>query len=448
MAYGLVARFNGLSDPDRIRQRVTVRPEALGDLSAVDPHVGAEFLRQSIKKIYIPGQFSVDFIARMINKAQMYSERFYASERDHVSRIYSHERGEDFPVCLTGLAGVGKSGTIHALRKALPDKYILKMKHLDGVVEACSSWYISARGVAGGKQALVALLGGERIPGDTAKLIGECARRSARDGVSILLLDETQSLGSGSGPVKAADMILTLASIGVPVVYVSNYSLIHKFKDGRAENKQRILSSPELMLPEKADSQDWRDFVFECVRVGGCSFSAVVDDLVFVLHRYSFGLKRLAVHLICIAYLEARALGRSSIVVSDIERAYKSLEFTSSRGDVEELNRIAVTGKSSRKDLLCPFDLPKDVQSNVVTMATSQRDERVTERVLTSSLSPSERVILDNLREEQDPIGRQKSGRPRGAKSVPAATAEDLGNNFEALLEGLPSGASKSRRNR
>ncbi|MBF0762878.1 transposase, partial [Dysgonomonas mossii] len=57
-------------------------------------------------------------------------------------------------------------------------------------------------------------------------------------------MDETQHINTGEGASKVTDILLTMAAIGPPVIFVSNYSLVHRLFRRNSEDKQRLLSEP------------------------------------------------------------------------------------------------------------------------------------------------------------------------------------------------------------
>lgn len=434
----MTTRFAGLSDATKIRELVTVRPTAVQGLILMEASEGADALSDALKKIYLPNQFSIDFIKTMMERAARFSRETYDSERTYVSRLYNPEDAEVAPVCLTGLAGVGKSQTILALRKVLPGPIGLSLDHFDGELEVVSHWYASARGKAGGRQLLADFLGevalGQRP--NSAKLLIECRKRASRNGVSLLMLEETQHINTGQGASRVTDILLTMAAIGPPMVYVSNYSLVHKLLRRNSEDKQRLLAEPKVMLPDSPESDAWRDYVRECVRVSEDCFSAPEDDLTVELYRSTFGIKRLAVQLIRIAYLESRAVGHKSVEMSDIFRAYRSTEYSANRTDVEELQRQAIDNRitGSRVDLRCPFELPVSLKSNVISFAKADRDHRVADKIFRSSLNETERAALQHF--DPNPSAPMTGSRPVSKRiSAPKATKDDLANAFKELLD-------------
>lgn len=437
------ARFDDL-DTEKIRQQVTVRPDAIRDLGSMDLPVATEVLHCALKKIFLPNDFTLAFIKEMYVKAAMHSQYLFSSQAEYVSRFYSPPDVEIAPICLTGLAGVGKSQTISALRKVLPSPSDFACDHFQGNLRLTSHWYASARGKASGRQLLADFIGA--AGGNATKLLQECRRRANRDGVSLLLLEEMQHINTGQGAARVTEILLTMAALGPPMVFVSNYSLLHKLQARHSEDKQRLLSEPRIMLPDDPNSATWNNYIAECFRVAGGCLKGSIEEFSQEIYRSTFGIKRLVVQLLKQAYVEARVAGRDCLAVADISKAYKGVAYAANKEDVEELNLQAIQSKgaSRRLDLRCPFELPVALKSNVVAFAHNDRANRVIETVLQSALTEGERAALKESKAGSTEAVRPKSTRaPRTAK----LSKDDLARSFHKSADSVlpPSKPGKPR---
>lgn len=425
------SRFDGCLDIEAIRQQITVRPDPVIDLASKDALVAAQILLEALEQIYLPNDFSLSFIKEMSAKAALHSQWLFSSQVDYISRFYNPPDIEVKPVCLTGLAGVGKSQTIAALRKVLPAPIDFACDHFHGNLKLFSHWYVSARGKAGGRQLLADFVGA--AGGNAAKLLVDCRRRANRDGVSLLLLDETQHINTGQGASRVTEMLLTMAAIGPPMIYVSNYSLLHKLQGRNSEDKQRLLSEPWIMLPDDHDSESWRGYIAECIRVAGGSIKGSVDEFSQEIYRSTFGIKRLVVQLLKHAYIAAREAGRERFELADLTKAYQCAAYAANKEDVEVLHIQALQRRSSRRrlDLLCPFKLPASLKSNVVAFARNDRETRVINKVFVSSLTAGEREALEEIQPAAAKASRPKAPRK---PSLPKPSMDDL---EKAFLEDL-----------
>jgi hypothetical protein len=409
-------RFGNSLDNELIRKVVTVRPEPVCSLVDLEPTIGAEMLSDAWKLIYLPNQFSLEFISEMVGRARLHFFELFSSEVSSRMKVYTPTEVEVTPICLTGLAGVGKSCLLSALRKVMPGPAGYYSDHFAGQISLVSYWYASAREKVSGKSLLSEFMFAdvEPLSGNQRKFLEQARKRANRDGVSLIFLDETQYINTGLGVAKITDILLTLASIGPPAVYICNYSLVHKLFGRNSEDKQRLLSQPRIMLPDLLGSQDWTDYVEECVRVSGGAIRPGSADFAAELYRCTFGVKRLVVQLLKQAYIECRSDRRHWIELRDLSRAYRSAAYTSNASEVEELQLQALGGRRSklRLDLKCPFELPAAYRSNIVEFVSAERQQHAIAKVFNSSLTESERSAKKLLDEVAEVVVKKPARRP------------------------------------
>lgn len=435
MNEAIASWFDGCQTADQARQIITRRPEPLESLYEIEPRLAAEVLSQALRESFIPNAFTIEFIQEMVGRAALHARALFSSEREYARGLYEAPAVDAVPVCFTGLAGVGKSQTIAALRKVLPGPVDLSCDHFQGELPLRSHWYASARGTTNAKALLREFVELPLSRLTVAELLSECRRRANRDGVSLVILDEMQYIQKGLGAAKVTDILLNMAGIGPPMVYVCNYSLGHKLFERNNEDQQRLLTDPRIMLPDEPGSSDWKAFIDECVRVGNGAIRGNQGELAREIYRCTFGIKRLAVELLKQAYIECRSAGRHAASLQDIGHAYRSAAYTSSAKQVEHLQKLALGGRVSKQhpDLRCPFDLPAAFTSNVVKFARAERQDRVTQKVFDSSLTASERSVKKQLDASANAL-QKPTARPRRTP-VEELSEEEQAKAFFALME-------------
>jgi len=423
----LRTRFEGLIDVEYIRKKVTIRPEPVGDIDRLPPMLAAHILEMALRQIFLPNQFSLELIAELVGRAAVHSAMCSESEQTFVKGMYYPAPAETFPICLTGLAGVGKSATIDALLRVMPGPTEFKIDHCMEPQTAESFWYASAKGKASGKQLLTDFLGIEVTTRENASILKSRAQQQANQrGISLAILEEMQHLTPGKGVALTTDILLTMSGLGLPMVYVSNFSLGHKLLKRNQEDTQRLIAQPRIMWPDAPESKIWTDFIEECITVSDGRIRAKPADLSHEIYRGSYGLKRAAIHLMVQAYIQARTLNRTWIEIEDVHRAYISSSYYSYRVDVEELERIAIQKNSKRDDLNCPFGSP--IRSNVMQFVRKERDNRVAQAAFKGALTAEERETHKSLKLDTD-MKAQKHQRPK-RPSLGKPTNDDLGNAF------------------
>lgn len=421
MAALLHDRFSSALDNEFVRKAVTVKPDPVSALVNAEPWMAAQALADALMQSFIPNQFSLDFIHEMVSRAFMHHRYVFSNVAAHQAKIYTPPATEVAPICLTGLAGLGKSRTIEALKKVMPPTFEFRSAYFDGVLNLESYWYATAGGKESGKSLLLWYLFGnsDRKSGNFDRLLLECRRRAYRDIVSLLLLDETQQITLGSGTAKIVTILMTLIRIGPPAVFVSNFSLGHKLFKRNSEDTQRLLTEPRIMLPDELGSSDWKAYVDECLRVSGGHIRTRGRDFAAELHRYTFGIKRLAVNLLKQAYIESRKSGRAWIDMDDLGSAYGSSEYSTNAEDVKALNKLALGDlrlQTSRSDLWCPFKLPPAYASRAEQSVIAERDRQVAERIFDSAMNAVERAAKEHIVMPGDKRSNKSSRRPPAAK--------------------------------
>lgn len=429
----ILERFDGRSSRESIIKSAAVRPDEVPDLSGVEAGVASEMLGTSLEDIYLPTEFAKEFIGDIIDRAEKFYLELFANEVQRNKKVYHPPVASVFPVCLTGLAGVGKSQVMKVLMRLLPPP--LKFVSQHGVVQLSSYWYATGAGKPGPRKLLGDFLRTDSVTAHTnvSNLLVECRRRVNRDGVSLLVLDETQHFNTGEGVARAVEIILNLTALGPPTLYATNYSLLHKLLNRNSEDQQRLLRDVRLMLPDSPESRDWKEYIDEVVRVCGGRITVTACRLSAELYRLTFGIKRLVVLLLKCAYLEARRRGDPSIGMDDIHRAYRSISYTSSRREVEQLHRAAIEGQSILKnDLRCPFDLPSPYSSDVSKFSRDERDDRFWQGVMYSAMSQDERRVLAEIDSSSQLCKRPPKICRR--KPVPKPSIEELEEAHHSLL--------------
>lgn len=425
-------RFDGLIDIEYIRSKVTIRPVPVDDIDQLPPMLAAHFLEMTLRQIFIPNQFSLELIAELVGKAAAHSALRSTSEQAFVKGMYYPTPTETFPICLTGLAGVGKSATIEALLRVMPGPTEFQIDHCMTPLTAESHWYASAKGKSSGKQLLTDFLGIEATTRENAASLQFRAQQQAnKRGISLAVLEEMQHLTPGKGVALTTDILLTMSGLGLPMVFVSNFSLAHKLLRRNQEDTQRLVAQPRIMWPDAPESKVWSDFIDACIAASDGRIRANRSDFSHEIYRGSYGIKRAAIHLVVQAYVQARQANRTWIELGDVHKAYISSAYYAYRTDVEELERIAIKQKTKRDDLLCPFGSP--TLSNVVQFVRKERDNRVAQAAFKGALTAEERETHKSLKLDTD----MKAAPPKQPKRKPLGkpTNDDLGSGFSEFFD-------------
>lgn len=441
-------RFAPLLDAEEVFRRAEVKPPVLLNLNAKPLEVACKELEDALTEVFYPTTQCVDLLKEWAGQAHAHCLTYYPSRRDFLSGVYATETGVYdterasplpaffCPTCLGGWSGTGKSALLQAFQRILPPPGTLHIDDHHSHFPLEAAWIRQLQNCKSAQQ-VPAVVAGMKPSGRFT--LGLARRRAFRDGVAFLGVDEFQFATQSSGAnTLVTQMLFATSHLGVPFVYATNFSLIHRLLKRPQEDRQRLLSKPKVLWPDMQESIDriktlesYRDICPEVL-----TFDPVNDS--HAIYLYSAGIKRLERILIVDGYRIARLRsGRNAKVgIREIEEAYHSAAFTSNRLDVEDIARQTIQNKKipGRDDLWCPFDLPKPAQPPRSNPFSEKREELVAEAAIHDSLTKSEREAYDNLSRPK------KKKKAEGTvvklrKRKGPATAEELKENAKSLLD-------------
>lgn len=418
-----VSRFVGDITDQEIIERVGVQPRALHALKSQSEHDAARQLERALQEVFVPTTQIVSLLRRLYATARAYTIEAYPTMDTYLRGIYSIGSREPWQaaICITGLAGVGKSAVFKALSRLMPETCDVDVPGHANITARSLERLIMPPGLT----SMASLLRETELGSEVLAKNTLTARAVYRDGVALIGIDEFQGIAAAStANTRATAAILEVASLGPPVFYIANYSLVHKFL-GRAQQEQhRLLSRPFVVHVDPPGSDDWLATLegYKSIAADVLCFDPRADG--DEIHRLTAGIKRFVIALIVVAYRVVRGRGQHKVGIDDLREAYKSLDYSIYRGDVEALTRLAIEGRlSKRKDLVCPF--PQEIRrANVVVAqkAVEHFERRLDEQHLISSMTVQEREAMARL---QPPSHPTSSAKVVGIKRK-KATAESL----------------------
>ena len=432
-----IKEFDGLLNEEAIKKRITVHVSPLNDLTSLPIEEACLKVDMALKRVFYPTTQCLNILKRLIGMGRAHAKMHYPDTKTFLSGVYAQTPSlPDFmtPICLTGLAGIGKTEVLRALRRLLPgiNEIILNGQPafpIKGI------WNVTVKARTMPKDILRALV---NVNGSPADLVEVCRKHAYRDGVSILVADEFQfATGSENANARVSQMLLSLGYIGIPFIYAANYSLLRRLKRRPEEDQQRLLADPVIMLPDKHDSVDWQDTLnAQCeVAPGYFVFDPIGDAK--ELHGYTAGRKRAMARLLGIAFRREFPSG-GVVDAGAIRRAYFSSEFSVYREETEILVSQAVKNRpdESRNDLWCPIPMEPTAATAFLEAGIAARNEAYAEMEIRSALTQQERLAANEIKK-----GAQKA-RKAGElvhfrKKSQALSADDLKKNTSTFLDGF-----------
>lgn len=453
--------FGRLNSDEIIHRAAYVPANPIQGLENLSVDEACQTLDQAWKAIFVPGPQHVKILRSLLDQARGFARRTYPTLKDYNRLRYYGIQGSCTPQpirCLTGLAGVSKSSLVRAFERIcqLPSGpefsaegqrlqiYPVRRMELNGQP--------AIRGVLRSIANPIALAG--RAMNETAGLMEHVGDWLQATATSTLLVDEMQFFTqSSSASTKTSQLIMTLANLGPPLVYVANFSLVKKLLLRPQEEKDRFLAAPLVLNPPGADDPYWTATVKEYLAVAPDTISLDANIHAPDLHRYSAGLFRALRQLLLQAYREAREQGKHIVTLEDIKRAYRSRTYSSHRKDVEDLASLSVSSLMAEKrpDLVCPFGEFQPVgQRKIIKSALSSPSQRspldAPVAMLESTLSVGARGTLRDLRQAatQPPEKRTTATVTHLVKATPVS-AHTLRQGTQVLRDVLKRSASSTK---
>lgn len=433
-----VSRFLPLLDKTEIKRRALRSATPLTNLDELPITTACSLLANELKQVFYPTTQAVDVLHQFVEMALAHSLQHYPDERTYLDWIYKKESPlPDFmpPLCLTGLAGIGKSGVAKALGRILPADDVVSCSADEVKHPLKSLWKIDIRAQSKLSDLLAPLGGAE---GSLRDQTSSARRRSYRMGISLVVPDEFQFMtASSTANTRIVQALMSLAYLGLPFVFIANFSLLHRLLKRPQEDRDRLLSKILVMMPDAPESEDWVNTLRLQLAVAPGVFQIDPDIDGEQIYRYCAGIKRYEARLLEVAYMLARE-GRPNdkmtfVTMADIKAAYKSGKFAAQRADAELITQQFILNRQAdkrRPDLWCPIEQPRTLSEMLATQLQRQRSINLAEKIQYASASQAERQAYDACTSTSDKSGTKNV---IGLNRKKRPTAEALKANASML---------------
>lgn len=427
-----IARYEAVANLAEIRRRSRVQAIPLIGLGADPVEVACERIRQEWRRLFVPTDQGCEIMLMVLGLALAHARMAYPN--DLVMSARSYEEVLDIepyvPICLTGLQGIGKSTLLRALGRVLPADESIVVPCSGDRFPLVAMRAVVVKGLRSAPAVLRAIAGVKYTPQKTEDLANGCARWIYRCGCCLIALDELQFMTqSEQASALVCQVLLASTYLGVPMVFISNYSLCHRLLGRPPESNQRLLTRPVIVVPDLPDSKDWRDFLAEYQKAVPGLFDFSFVERANDLWNYCAGIKRHLAELLVKSYAAARREGLAAATWKMVERTYHSVEYSVSRRDVEALISYALTGTCPIKNLVCPFQ--HDREAEYLARLKVVRSQKVADAVNDAALSLPERRALAQIERERssDPTPVAASRKTRRSPRSGPTTAAELSKN-------------------
>jgi hypothetical protein len=425
-----VDRFVLTVSDEEIRARVRVDAVPILDLASYPVEAAVPRLQKALDAVFVPTTQVCNALRYLIGVAHSCAQDRYPDCGAFLRAAYQERNLPALlrPICITSLGGVGKSELAAALSRILPAPSQVDVP-LHGSVPLVSHWHMVVRAGSTTSALLRPFL-----RDNTRNVHDAASHQLYLQGVCLIILDELQFLSQSSDANTAvAKTLMQMSILGPHLVFVANFSLLHRLLRRPQEERQRLLANPYFLEPDERGSDDWNSCLREKFRVAPELEQLDPRKHGDVIHNYTFGIKRLVTLLLSMAYRICRNT-RSKFVNDDhIQQAYRSIEYSIARRDVELLVEQTISGKmvrdGSRKrtDLWCPLSSCAVTRAIAQHPAKTEYDRRVAEAHVAAGLSAEAREAYRSL-QRSDKSTAPETGNVVKLRRPPATR--------EALLEG------------
>lgn len=399
------ARFDGLTDHEAIKRRAISIPPPLCGLDELSVEEACFQVEEALRHVFYPTQQCLLVLTKWVERARAHSFRHYKSAKDFLGFVHAEDPGFPkmaFPMCLTGLAGAGKSQLILAYSRLMAGCLKVKLDKDYSPFVIRSAWYLIV-GANVSQRHLFATMSG--LSESRKDLYQACRNKAYRDGVPIILADEFQfATQSQDANAMVTKMLLTLAYLGVPSVFAANYSLIGRLLKRPQEDQDRVLSNIVCIHPENIAGEDWEHVVKSQMSVVPGVFNSN-KDIIHALGACTGGIPRYLAKLLVVAYRIGRT-NKRMVGVKEIESAYAHDDFAGFRRSVEALLlRDQGRGRdASRSSMICPVELNSERLINSNSVNKKIRDEQVADAKIRSALTAGEAGALEDIDGKKDRV--------------------------------------------
>jgi hypothetical protein len=411
---------------DGMADRCRRLPDTI-DLTGCDVELGSVLLTDALTELFVPTEQVLAIIEQLYRRARAHSVTLYGDRQSYLRHCYGeHPMPPKYiaPIYLTGLAGTGKSELISALQRVMPRDQVIALDDYHPSIPMHSLWRVRMPSSATSRHVYQLLLSGHdrKLPRRADDLADLCRHQAYVLGISLLVIDEFQFVTSSpTAHAQLSSVLLDMSLLGIPMVYVGNYSLGTRLKKRPQEDQERLLADPVFLGPDAATSSDWVRTVAACRAVAP---DVLVYDPVrdaAELHRFTAGLKRLLRILIVTAYRRARAVG-ADVDLPQLRATFQSQQYATARQTVQELYRLTTTGASKRQDLKCPIEQPLEQEAIDRRQRADACGAAVQKAAVEASLTPGQRKTLEELRR----AGTETPARAKGKRNASVTSLEAL----------------------
>ena len=187
-----------LADFGAMRRKIVMPAIQAEGLQTLPVEKACEVLKTSFKNIFVPSDAHCEILGRCVGRISAFTSSNYPDVRTYLERINSEVKvGEYQVMCLTGVAGLGKSQLLKALERLLPAPRTI---HLNDAYQAINIHFTRRAEfnvLSAARDTLRSLANPSFVANRGAIVRSELERHLRQwfysQGVSLLVLDESSN---------------------------------------------------------------------------------------------------------------------------------------------------------------------------------------------------------------------------------------------------------------
>ncbi|MDY0748722.1 hypothetical protein SNE35_29760 [Paucibacter sp. R3-3] len=423
---------------DEIKNVVRLPGEPIPGLMDMRPGPAAEALERGLGEIFEPSDGVIAALRKIVDAMRSHLLRYYGDRGAYLRGINAKKSPlleEDvIATCITGLQGVGKSALGRALGRLMATRLVVEPGSGYPSVSFEMFWHVKASTRTTLRSLLEDPLAGCLHNFNSLKQSGDfsasVSRAAYRMGVLLAFLDELQFLTQSENANSLITKLLHgMRYLGLPLFYVTNYSVARRLLSRPPEDQYRLLANPIIVRPDVIDSKSSVDLDRQYTIVSNGALLSKREALLEQMQEYTGGLHRAKIRLLSLAFKACRERSKNEVVSSlDLQSAFRSVEYANFRRDADILRKQAVTGTWVDRNYWCPFDTPGSPSPADSVRANAEEKRRTQQQALLASLKPDETAKLKDLQHSEELPTKEPTARRR-----PSATADMLKQGHEFL---------------
>ncbi|TZG06254.1 AAA family ATPase [Comamonas thiooxydans] len=405
-------RFDGLVDASVLRTRVETWPGVETNLLQLPVKLAVLTLESAFKRCIVLSNQELQILLKLLERSHAYVAAAYPDHKEFLKQMHREELELPViaPLCLTGLAGVGKSTLLTAFQRALPVSgeidggarlingtlpvescVRIKVDTVKTLTDLLQPWLPQEVNVSGNE------IGKKKPKNNLDVEIKRAAKWSYRIGLSASIVDEMQFLSLGSDAnAQITKFLLMLTHLKVPLVYAANFSLCHKLMKRHQEDRDRLLADVVVLKPLELNDQGLGLLLKAYSRILAEYLDNDLSDFIEEYSIWTLGIRRKVQKLTLAGFEVMLKSGERRLKVSHLKKAYQESMSRSYRLDIEILCRQSGNSAPVRghMDLWCPFGKEFNQLDIPVVKMSNARASQISTMLLKQSLNAREKSLL------------------------------------------------------